>query len=227
MSTPDDIHHHQTLLATHRRTLAHYLHQQAMLGNAYAPPGVAHGIAESRAGIARCKATLWQWGVAVDDYPDDAEPTSAAGLGNTIHAQGSQGFVNHPTGPMYQHFGDIVHGDKVSGDITVSDVAGQGIAIGHGAQAVVSPGPAAHSTDAFAAYEAGMATLLARLGNAHPRYGEALVFEQRLRENLARARQYGDTREREVARVEVLDRLNDLARATLGVSFNALCFGAE
>ena len=59
------------LLAAHRRTLAVYLKQQAALGSAYAPPGVANGIHEARAGIQRAKASLRAWGVAVTDLPDD------------------------------------------------------------------------------------------------------------------------------------------------------------
>jgi hypothetical protein len=51
--------------------------------------------------------------------------------------QGSQGFINRPTGPVHQHFGDTVGRDKISGDIQASDIPGKGIAIGHGAQATV------------------------------------------------------------------------------------------
>jgi hypothetical protein len=49
MSHREDIANQQELLATHRRTLAHYLAQQAQLGVAYTPPGVAQGIHEARA----------------------------------------------------------------------------------------------------------------------------------------------------------------------------------
>jgi hypothetical protein len=59
------------LLAAHRRTLAVYLKQQAALGSAYAPPGVANGIREAREGIGRAKASLRAWGVDVADLPDD------------------------------------------------------------------------------------------------------------------------------------------------------------
>jgi hypothetical protein len=133
-------------------------------------------------------------------------PAESPGSSDTINAQGSQGFLNRPTGPVYQHFGDIVQGNKMSGTIGSQAQAGQ-----------------VRSTDAFAAYEAGLAALLARIGSDHPRSSEALVYEQRLRENLAVARRYGDTREREAARAEVVDRLNDLAQATVGISFNELC----
>lgn len=73
MHPSPDSRQQQDLLATHRRTLAHLLKQQAALGSAYAPPGIAHGIDEARAGIARCKTALRGWGVAVADHPDDGD----------------------------------------------------------------------------------------------------------------------------------------------------------
>lgn len=73
MPTQDDIANQQQLLAAHRARLAHYLRQRALLGMAYEPPGVAAGIAEARPAIQRCKVTLRNWGIAVEDYPDDDE----------------------------------------------------------------------------------------------------------------------------------------------------------
>ncbi len=58
MPSQDDISRHQELLQTYRRTLHHYLMQQAMLGVAYIPPGVAAGIIEAREGIQEVKKTL-------------------------------------------------------------------------------------------------------------------------------------------------------------------------
>lgn len=55
--------------------------------------------------------------------------------GDQVNAQGAQGFVNRPTGPVEQHFGNKVGGDSIQGDFTVSGVSGTGIAIGHKAQA--------------------------------------------------------------------------------------------
>jgi hypothetical protein len=55
--------------------------------------------------------------------------------GDKIDAQGTQGFVNRPSGPVSQHFGDKVGGDKNTGDISVGNVSGSGIAIGHKSQA--------------------------------------------------------------------------------------------
>jgi hypothetical protein len=42
---------------------------------------------------------------------------------------------------------------------------------------------------------------------------------------LVAARRYGDTETLRAERATVIDRLNELAQETLGVSFNALCVG--
>lgn len=73
MPTQDDIDKQRQRLERHRDTLAHYLDQRAQLGTTYEPPTVSLGIAEARAAIARLKATLRGWGVAVEDHPDDGE----------------------------------------------------------------------------------------------------------------------------------------------------------
>jgi hypothetical protein len=50
MSDLDTIAQHLTLLATHRRTLAHLLAQAAQYGGeVFAPPATANGIAQARA----------------------------------------------------------------------------------------------------------------------------------------------------------------------------------
>ncbi|MFP4436025.1 MAG: effector-associated domain EAD1-containing protein, partial [Chloroflexaceae bacterium] len=51
--------------------------------------------------------------------------------------------------------------------------------------------------DIYARYEAGVSELLRRMEQAHPRYGEALTYQQRLLENIAFARQFGDTETRQ------------------------------
>lgn len=58
-------------LAIHRFTLAEYLKQQALLGVAYAPPGVANGIRLTRDNIKQINVTLRAWGAEVEDHPDD------------------------------------------------------------------------------------------------------------------------------------------------------------
>ena len=72
--TREQIDDQYDLLASHRRTLALYLKQQAQLGSAYAPPGVGNGVREARDAIKRVKATLLGWGQVVDDHPDDVAP---------------------------------------------------------------------------------------------------------------------------------------------------------
>lgn len=106
----------QDLLATHRRTLAHVLKQQAALGSAYAPPGIAHGIDEARAGIAQCKQTLRGWGVAVDDHPDDGDGDRTAIQSPAPAPSAPQGNVNvsgdaRVTGPAVGiNQGTIIYG---------------------------------------------------------------------------------------------------------------------
>jgi hypothetical protein len=141
------------------------------------------------------------------------QPGNAQPSGDTINAQGSSGFVNRPGGPVYQHFGDVVGGNTFSGDVNIHT--------GHGErqQGTATTG----STDFLTSYEVAMHKLLERLGRNHPRYGEALVYEQRLYENIAATRRYKNTSEREADRLEVIDRLNSLALETIGVSFNELC----
>jgi hypothetical protein len=232
MPTFEEIHEYHDLLQSHRHTLAEYLQQQEA---DVASPGVEEDICEEREIIAEVKATLRQWGVMVDDNPIDTEPAdgvsvwgSSSVAGDVIHAEGSQGFVNRPTGPVQQHFGDVVRGDKISGDINVSGVSGSGIVIGHSSRghSQHGGGPQAGATgggDPFAGYEAGLEVLMRRLGREHPRFNDVLVFEQRLRELLVAARRYGDTETLRAERATVIDRLNELAQETLGVSFNALC----
>ena len=82
-------------------------------------------------------------------------------------------------------------------------------------------------TDSYTRYETGVRALLARLGRDHPRSADALVYQQRLHDNLTAARRYGDTETRRAERAEIIDRLNALAQAALGVSFNALCGEGE
>ena len=78
-------------------------------------------------------------------------------------------------------------------------------------------------TDSFTAYEHGLQNLLDQLGPAHPAYTDALLYQQRLSENIQRARRFDDTASRRADRAEVIDQLNALALATLYQSFNDLC----
>lgn len=66
------------LLATHRRTLAVYLRQQAELG-VLAPPGVINGIAEAQSAIRDIKEQLRAADAPVGDEPNDnARPAASA-----------------------------------------------------------------------------------------------------------------------------------------------------
>jgi tetratricopeptide (TPR) repeat protein len=68
--------------------------------------------------------------------------------------------------------------------------------------------------------------LLAQFGRDHPRYTEVLVYQQRLLENLARTRLYGDTETSRAERAEILDRLNHLVLEAGGKSFSAILSGS-
>ena len=79
-----------------------------------------------------------------------------------------------------------------------------------------------HPTDVFTVYETALSRLLARLGQGHVRYMEALVYQQRLLENVGLTRLYGDTETRRAERAEVIARLNGLTQAELEITFNTL-----
>jgi hypothetical protein len=74
MLSPEEIAEQQQLLATHRRTLAVYIEQQAELGRAFSPPGVIQGIYEARSNIRRIKKILRSADAVIADDPDDEEP---------------------------------------------------------------------------------------------------------------------------------------------------------
>jgi len=65
--------------------------------------------------------------------------------------------------------------------------------------------------DIFTLYETGLTRLLTRLGRNHPHYAGALTLEQRLLENLAQARAYGDTETRRADRARIVHGLDTLA----------------
>jgi hypothetical protein len=78
-------------------------------------------------------------------------------------------------------------------------------------------------SDAYSSYEVGLRQLLRRLGQDHSLHVEALVYQQRLLENIAQSRLHGDTDTRKAERSAIIGRLNDLALSALGVSFSELC----
>ena len=78
-------------------------------------------------------------------------------------------------------------------------------------------------TDLYTPYEVGLQRLLARLGPDHAAYQDAMIFEQRLRETIKAARQYGDNENLRSSRNQVIASLNEMALLTCGESFNNLC----
>ncbi len=78
MPSHEEIAGQENLLAEHRRTLAHYIRQQAQHSTAYAPPMISTGIREARVSINRIKATLRGWNIQIEDHPDDEEQLSQA-----------------------------------------------------------------------------------------------------------------------------------------------------
>lgn len=73
----EEIEQQQSLLGTHRRTLAHLVGQAAQYGGeAFAPPQVANGLYEARENIQRIKQALRDWGIAAADHPNDRSETS-------------------------------------------------------------------------------------------------------------------------------------------------------
>jgi hypothetical protein len=76
MLTPEELAEQQQLLATYRHTLAIYLKQRAMLGQAYSPPALITGIEEARGNIKRIKTMLRAEGAVVQDDPDDDSTTA-------------------------------------------------------------------------------------------------------------------------------------------------------
>ncbi|MBK9940656.1 MAG: hypothetical protein IPP13_03425 [Kouleothrix sp.] len=77
MPHQEDIESQLKLLAAYRQTLAIYLRQRALLGEAYTPPGVLNSITESQLDIQRLKAILRNWRVEIEDLPDDGDSITA------------------------------------------------------------------------------------------------------------------------------------------------------
>jgi hypothetical protein len=78
-------------------------------------------------------------------------------------------------------------------------------------------------SDVYYPYEVGLHQLRAGMDERDSRYLSLLTFEQRLKENISKARLHGDTSTRQAERSEVIHRLNELALSVLNVPFNDLC----
>jgi hypothetical protein len=81
----------------------------------------------------------------------------------------------------------------------------------------------ADHSDVYSSYEVGLRQLLHRLGQDHSLHVEALVYQQRLLENIAQSRRHGDTDTRKAERSAIIGQLNELALSALEVSFSELC----
>ncbi len=76
--------------------------------------------------------------------------------------------------------------------------------------------------DIFDAYQKALTQLGTALGSGHADYADALLYEQRLTENMRSARRFGDTESLRAERAQIIDGLNRLALQNLGRSFNEL-----
>ena len=77
--------------------------------------------------------------------------------------------------------------------------------------------------DIFSPFEIGLERLMEQMEEEHIRYSDFMVFQARLAENIRCSRRFGDTFERQVERVGIIEQLNGLTVSTLGVSFDELC----
>jgi hypothetical protein len=78
-------------------------------------------------------------------------------------------------------------------------------------------------SDSYSHYETGLRHLLDRLKEHPSHYQQALVYEQRLTENINRSRRYGDNDASKRERAEIVDQLNQLSLSALSLPFNELC----
>ena len=83
------------------------------------------------------------------------------------------------------------------------------------------------TADLFESYLIALDALLARLGRDHALTADALLYQQRLQENIERTRRYGDNENRRSERSEISEPLNRLCRDALGVDFNTLMRQAQ
>jgi hypothetical protein len=81
MINKEEIAQQERLLEIHRRTIAHYLKQRALLGVAFAPPAIAHGIHEACEEISHIKTFLISQGVSVTDHVNDTPPSEVLSPG--------------------------------------------------------------------------------------------------------------------------------------------------
>jgi hypothetical protein len=77
--------------------------------------------------------------------------------------------------------------------------------------------------DIYTPYEQGLRELLNRLDTqAHPSYHTVQLLQQRLSDNIATSRRYGDTQTRRTERSDIILQLDQIAMAELNTSFSDL-----
>jgi hypothetical protein len=77
--------------------------------------------------------------------------------------------------------------------------------------------------DIYTHYEHGLRNLLEQLPADNEAFTDFLVYEHRLKENIRKARLHGDSTDAQVARSEIIHRLNELTLTQLGKTFESLC----
>src|SRR5436190_11688727 len=82
MVDQSEINQQRHLLEEQREALAKYLGQLAYFGKSNAPIHVLNSIAEARDTIRQIKETLREWGVPIEDHPDDEEFDTRTEYGN-------------------------------------------------------------------------------------------------------------------------------------------------
>lgn len=139
---------------------------------------------------------------AQEDVKQQAEKRESTGT----RAQTETHFYSPVTGPI--HTG--------SGNINITDVHKTG-------ESALDTTPKSRYRDTFSSYEIGTQRLLTQMGQNHPRYLEALGYQDRLRDNIGRSRRFGDTSSRKSDRAEIVEQLNELSLSVADISFNELC----
>jgi hypothetical protein len=73
-------------------------------------------------------------------------------------------------------------------------------------------------TEDFTRYEIGLEKLLRQVDKDNPHYTEVETLRARLLDNISQTRRYGNTETRRAEKAQIVDRLNQLALETVGVS---------
>jgi hypothetical protein len=173
--------------------------------------GPFYSARELNAVFADTRLYPWRYNVPEADSPKARVQALIAYLHNKANVDGDNALVL---------FLRVLQDQTDANDACYSELGQLAATLGSGAPSAV------HSTvvftDPYTPYEIAMHTLFSRLGKEHPRYNEALIYQQRLDENLEGTRLYGDTETRRAERAEILARLNALTMATLHAVFSEL-----